>query len=88
MQANEPQTKTKRTANACNACRQSKVKCSGSEPCANCRRRLIRCQFTEAGNRVTRPERFSSLLHQRKSAQHLAVSVNEDSSGIASRPQD
>lgn len=34
-------------ANRCVACRQSKIKCSGEEPCANCRRRSVRCRFTD-----------------------------------------
>ncbi|KAL4920415.1 hypothetical protein BDW62DRAFT_208935 [Aspergillus aurantiobrunneus] len=47
-QAQPEPYKPKRTSNACIACRQSKIKCSGVEPCANCQRRAIECQFTDA----------------------------------------
>ncbi|KAJ5081573.1 hypothetical protein NUU61_009837 [Penicillium alfredii] len=50
--------KPRRTANACIACRQSKIKCSGDEPCVNCQRRFIRCQFSEASTKVLVSERF------------------------------
>ncbi|PYI07533.1 hypothetical protein BO78DRAFT_443093, partial [Aspergillus sclerotiicarbonarius CBS 121057] len=36
----------------CIACRQSKIKCSGNGPCANCQRRCIRCQFSETNTKV------------------------------------
>ncbi|OAQ92981.1 Zn(II)2Cys6 transcription factor [Purpureocillium lilacinum] len=60
--------KAKRTANACLACRQSKIKCSGAEPCGNCQRRLVRCRFEEGCNRITVSERY--LLELRKQAGH------------------
>ncbi|KAF4965665.1 hypothetical protein FSARC_6560 [Fusarium sarcochroum] len=44
--------KTRRTANACVACRQSKIKCSGDDPCQNCQRRSVQCRFTEGGTKV------------------------------------
>ncbi|CAH0002251.1 unnamed protein product [Clonostachys byssicola] len=50
--------KSRRTANACIACRQSKIKCSGDEPCSNCKRRLIPCRFTDGGNKVVVSEKF------------------------------
>ncbi|RAK81572.1 Zn(II)2Cys6 transcription factor [Aspergillus fijiensis CBS 313.89] len=50
--------KARRTANACVACRQSKIKCSGEEPCINCQRRSVRCEFAEGVNRVVVSERF------------------------------
>ncbi|KAJ5439990.1 uncharacterized protein N7458_010988 [Penicillium daleae] len=31
---------------------QSKIKCSGDEPCANCRRRSLTCQFSEGNNKI------------------------------------
>lgn len=42
----------------CVACRQSKIKCSGEEPCANCQRRYVKCQFEECGNKITVSQRF------------------------------
>ncbi|RAH44558.1 Zn(II)2Cys6 transcription factor [Aspergillus brunneoviolaceus CBS 621.78] len=50
--------KARRTANACVACRQSKIKCSGEQPCINCQRRSVRCEFAEGVNRVVVSERF------------------------------
>ncbi|KAE8139721.1 hypothetical protein BDV38DRAFT_241088 [Aspergillus pseudotamarii] len=50
--------KPRRTAIACIACRQSKVKCSGDEPCANCIRRSLTCQFSEANSKVLVSERL------------------------------
>ncbi|KAF5020812.1 hypothetical protein F66182_7151 [Fusarium sp. NRRL 66182] len=53
--------KTRRTANA-----QSKIKCSGYDPCQNCQRRSVPCRFTEVGVKVMVSERFvpSFLSHQ------------------------
>ncbi|KAK7229301.1 hypothetical protein V2G26_001471 [Clonostachys chloroleuca] len=59
--------KSRRTANACIACRQSKIKCSGDEPCSNCKRRLIPCRFTDGGNKVVVSEKY--LQELRKQAQ-------------------
>lgn len=45
-------------ANRCIACRQSKIKCSGDEPCSNCRRRSVNCQFSETNHKVLVSEKF------------------------------
>ncbi|KAF4949176.1 hypothetical protein FGADI_9093 [Fusarium gaditjirri] len=45
--------KTRRTANA-----QSKIKCSGNDPCQNCQRRSVHCRFTEGGAKVMVSEKF------------------------------
>ncbi|KAL2860916.1 uncharacterized protein BJX67DRAFT_386196 [Aspergillus lucknowensis] len=50
--------KLKRTSNACIACRQSKIKCTGEQPCANCQRRRVDCRFLETVNKVMVPERY------------------------------
>ncbi|RAK89325.1 Zn(II)2Cys6 transcription factor [Aspergillus costaricaensis CBS 115574] len=50
--------KLKRTSNACIACRTSKIKCTGEEPCANCQRRRVECRFVEGVNKVIVTERF------------------------------
>ncbi|KAK1676008.1 hypothetical protein BDP55DRAFT_693686 [Colletotrichum godetiae] len=42
--------KLRRTTNACISCRQSKIKCSGEEPCANCQRRLMKCEYSDGTN--------------------------------------
>ncbi|KAF9886453.1 hypothetical protein FE257_011485 [Aspergillus nanangensis] len=56
--------KFRRTANACIACRQSKIKCSGTDPCANCQRRVMKCRFVNGGNRVMVNERYLLDLQQ------------------------
>ncbi|KAL3463538.1 fungal-specific transcription factor domain-containing protein [Aspergillus heterothallicus] len=63
------QSKPKRTSNACIACRQSKIKCSGAQPCANCQRRGVDCQFSD-NSKVTVDERFlQRLLDQARNYQ-------------------
>ncbi|PYI20213.1 hypothetical protein BO99DRAFT_383021 [Aspergillus violaceofuscus CBS 115571] len=75
MQA--PARKARRTANACVACRQSKIKCSGEEPCINCQRRSVRCEFAEGVNRVVVSERYLRRLEaQVRSQQALATMKN------------
>ncbi|KAJ0414775.1 hypothetical protein BJY00DRAFT_305383 [Aspergillus carlsbadensis] len=55
-----PPRKLKRTSNAsrCIACRASKIKCTGTDPCANCTRRRIECRFLESVSKVMVPERY------------------------------
>ncbi|KAL5362581.1 Zn(II)2Cys6 transcription factor [Aspergillus floccosus] len=74
--ANEVQAgprKFRRTANACVACRQSKIKCSGDEPCANCQRRALKCRFLDGGNRVVVTERYLRELRQQAIEQQRSV---------------
>ncbi|RMJ22234.1 putative transcription factor [Aspergillus sp. HF37] len=61
--------KSRRTSNACVACRQSKIKCSGHEPCANCERRALRCLFVEGSSKVVVTERYLHQL-QRQAKEH------------------
>ncbi|KAL4883600.1 fungal-specific transcription factor domain-containing protein [Aspergillus karnatakaensis] len=42
----------------CAACRHSKIKCSGDEPCLNCRRRSLDCQFTEGNSKILVDEQY------------------------------
>ncbi|KAF4978258.1 hypothetical protein FZEAL_5364 [Fusarium zealandicum] len=56
--------KARRTANACVSCRQSKIKCSGEDPCQNCQRRAVQCRFTEGGTRVMVSERYLQDLQK------------------------
>ncbi|KAL4942658.1 hypothetical protein BDV06DRAFT_235261 [Aspergillus oleicola] len=50
--------KPRRAAIACAACRHSKIKCSGDEPCLNCRRRSLDCQFTEGNSKILVDEQY------------------------------
>ncbi|KAL3485509.1 hypothetical protein BJX62DRAFT_242865 [Aspergillus germanicus] len=56
--------KPRRAAIACAACRQSKIKCSGEEPCLNCRRRSLECQFTEGSSKVLVDEQYLHSLQR------------------------
>ncbi|KAH9238184.1 hypothetical protein K456DRAFT_1747775 [Colletotrichum gloeosporioides 23] len=49
--------KIRRTTNACIPCRTSKIKCTGDEPCANCRRRVVRCKYEDSGTKASSSER-------------------------------
>ncbi|KAB8261466.1 hypothetical protein BDV32DRAFT_158214 [Aspergillus pseudonomiae] len=60
--------KLRRTANACVACRQSKIKCSGKEPCANCQRRAVKCRFVEGSNKITVTESYLQQLRRQAKA--------------------
>ncbi|KIL87955.1 hypothetical protein FAVG1_08837 [Fusarium avenaceum] len=60
--ASEPYSeprKTRRTANA-----QSKIKCSGDDPCQNCTRRSVECHFREGVTKVMVSERYLQDLQK------------------------
>ncbi|PYH96245.1 Zn(II)2Cys6 transcription factor [Aspergillus ellipticus CBS 707.79] len=69
----------KRTANACISCRQSKIKCSGEEPCANCQRRTIPCRFAEESRKILISER---CLHD------LQIQAKQQHGGTRKRPHE
>ncbi|KAL3454224.1 hypothetical protein BJX65DRAFT_317914 [Aspergillus insuetus] len=73
-----PPRKLKRTSNACIACRASKIKCTGADPCANCTRRRIGCRFLESVSKVMVPERY---------LRELQGKVGESVSRQPSQPQ-
>ncbi|KAB8248430.1 hypothetical protein BDV35DRAFT_403587 [Aspergillus flavus] len=62
--------KARRTANACVSCRQSKIKCSGTDPCNNCQRRKVRCVFTEPPNKVVVTESYLQQLRREAEKSH------------------
>ncbi|RKL22652.1 hypothetical protein BFJ70_g13129 [Fusarium oxysporum] len=68
--------KTRRTANACVACRQSKIKCSGDDPCQNCQRRSVQCRFTEGGAKVMVSEKYLQDLQKRVEQQQRSPTNN------------
>ncbi|KAE8138985.1 Zn(II)2Cys6 transcription factor [Aspergillus pseudotamarii] len=82
--------KLRRTANACIACRQSKIKCSGKEPCANCQRRAVKCRFVEGSNKITVTESHvgSSYLQQlrRQAKEHQSPTGTKRSADTAFEP--
>ncbi|KAK2609151.1 hypothetical protein QQS21_002233 [Conoideocrella luteorostrata] len=77
--------KLRRTANACVPCRQSKIKCSGEEPCANCQRRFVNCRFEDGGNKISVPERYLREL-QKKAKQQQPSDEAKFSNGSTSTP--
>ncbi|WQF78563.1 Putative zn(2)Cys(6) fungal-type DNA-binding domain-containing protein [Colletotrichum destructivum] len=60
----------RRANNACTRCRERKVKCSGSFPCANCLRKSVECVFDKEDRKVVVSERFLNDL-KRKSGYGL-----------------
>ncbi|OAR01680.1 hypothetical protein LLEC1_02195 [Akanthomyces lecanii] len=73
--------KPRRTAHACIPCRQSKIKCSGEEPCANCERRYVKCRFEDCGgDKVTVTQRYLRDL-QRQANYARSRGASHDQSG-------
>ncbi|PYI17868.1 Zn(II)2Cys6 transcription factor, partial [Aspergillus violaceofuscus CBS 115571] len=68
--------KFRRTANACIPCRQSKIKCSGNQPCGNCQRRMVNCRFVDSGG-------HRIIIHQPSNT--TPFEINSHASG-AQRP--
>ncbi|RSL90526.1 hypothetical protein CDV31_015670 [Fusarium ambrosium] len=67
--------KARRTANACVACRQSKIKCSGDDPCQNCQRRSVQCRFTEGGTKVMVSEKYLQELQKQVEEHQRSPSI-------------
>ncbi|WQF77306.1 hypothetical protein CDEST_02320 [Colletotrichum destructivum] len=89
--------KSRRTTNACVSCRQSKIKCSGDEPCSNCRRRVMRCKYSDGNNKAISPERSANHERpRRQSEQHPSsgskrsydAALGSDDEGSDFRPGD
>ncbi|KAF5585636.1 Zn(2)-C6 fungal-type DNA-binding domain-containing protein [Fusarium pseudocircinatum] len=71
----QAQTKTaNRSRSACDACRRSKIKCSGGNPCSTCRWSQTRCHYTP-GRRLGRPK---GSKNKRTLLQQDAESIDED----------
>lgn len=51
---NKRKSKSAITLQACNRCRQRKVKCSGEQPCVNCIRRKEECVYSKRKDRNTK----------------------------------
>ncbi|GLB07486.1 hypothetical protein AtubIFM57258_002827 [Aspergillus tubingensis] len=79
--------KLKRTSNACIACRTSKIKCTGEEPCANCQRRRVECRFVEGVNKVIVTERYLRELQNRaRKRQGQDTEIQPDRQSIKRTP--
>ncbi|KAL4757014.1 transcription factor domain-containing protein [Aspergillus foveolatus] len=81
------QQKPKRTSNACLACRQSKIKCSGVQPCANCQRRSVDCQFTDT-HKVMVDERYLRKLFEETMGHQQSPQEQQQPSPGMKRPAD
>ncbi|KAI1366243.1 hypothetical protein F5Y08DRAFT_301652 [Xylaria arbuscula] len=57
----------KRSSNACERCRQQKIRCSGSRPCDACRKRNLTCTFNLEDQKIMVTRRYIEEL-QRGSA--------------------
>ncbi|KAE8155257.1 fungal-specific transcription factor domain-containing protein [Aspergillus avenaceus] len=55
----------RRVQKACRRCRDQKIKCTGSEPCDQCSKRLLACQFDSQSQRVLVTRRYINDLHER-----------------------
>ncbi|KAJ5739730.1 hypothetical protein N7533_012514 [Penicillium manginii] len=86
-QGAEGAPKSKRTPNACIACRQSKIKCSGKEPCANCQRRGVACQFADANKVVIDESYLQKLLSQARQTEARPQSQSQSQSPPQPQPQ-
>ncbi|OBR14946.1 Zn 2cys6 transcription factor [Colletotrichum higginsianum IMI 349063] len=62
--------KSRRTTNACVSCRQSKIKCSGDEPCSNCRRRVVKCKYSDGNNKEISAESHSRSANHERPRRH------------------
>ncbi|KAK0369365.1 hypothetical protein CLIM01_13277 [Colletotrichum limetticola] len=74
----------KRASNACTRCRERKVKCSGSLPCANCLRKSVECVFDKEDRKVVVSERFLNEL-KRKSGYGVEGEISTSPTAKRSR---
>ncbi|PLB53595.1 Zn(II)2Cys6 transcription factor [Aspergillus steynii IBT 23096] len=79
--------KLRRTTNACVACRQSKIKCSGDDPCANCQRRALSCHFVEGGNKVTVAQKYLQELQRQVRERPQSSPRTKRTADAAFRPE-
>ena len=63
--ANRANAVRKRTVNACQRCRQHKIKCSGQTPCRTCQRRGVVCNFEFTDKKVLVVESHLNELQDR-----------------------
>ncbi|KAJ1952395.1 hypothetical protein IWQ62_006234, partial [Dispira parvispora] len=68
----EPQKK-KRQTQACEYCRQKKIKCNSSRPtCDNCKKRGLTCQYSnQNGKRIQRQGLFENLEKRLENMERL-----------------
>ncbi|KAJ4214126.1 hypothetical protein NW759_010649 [Fusarium solani] len=63
---------------ACLRCRERKVRCSGSHPCANCQRRSTECVFEPEDRKVVVSENYLNEL-KRKAGEENDAATHPDS---------
>lgn len=66
--ANAARRRQKRTTNACLLCRKRKVRCSGRDPCENCIRHSVECQFESESRKVVVSENYLRELKRKIAA--------------------
>ncbi|TDZ16360.1 putative transcriptional regulatory protein [Colletotrichum orbiculare MAFF 240422] len=61
---------TRPKLSACHACHSRKVKCSGGDPCSNCRKRTTKCSYPTSNRLIRVPESYlKDILRQNTSSQ-------------------
>ncbi|KAF1951189.1 Zn(II)2Cys6 transcription factor [Byssothecium circinans] len=70
---------SKRSSNACSRCRRQKIKCSGLQPCANCTKRNLRCEFDDRDMKILVTQGYLADLREK-------VERLERSHSIATNP--
>ncbi|RDW70299.1 hypothetical protein BP5796_08696 [Coleophoma crateriformis] len=78
-----------RRSNACRRCRQRKIRCTGSQPCANCSRRNFDCIIDDEGRRIVVSQRYLRELQQAAGSERTQAerASKESESGHATLPQ-
>lgn len=66
----------------CKQCRQAKIKCSGSIPCARCARRRDTCVFPSDEPHVSVPERYLKDLERRVARARLSQTSARNVGGL------
>nr|POF01397.1 putative transcriptional regulatory protein c3c7.04 [Quercus suber] len=60
----QPGRVRKRVSNACIRCRRQKIKCSGSDPCEQCSRRDLVCNFEQAQHKILVSQSYIARLER------------------------
>ncbi|CAK7201531.1 hypothetical protein SEUCBS139899_004237 [Sporothrix eucalyptigena] len=82
MDHNQTTARPSRRIRACKQCRTSKVRCSGTRPCARCVRRRDVCAFISDEAQVTVSEQYLRELERQAAASTLASVSSSSRSGV------
>ncbi|CAK7231773.1 hypothetical protein SBRCBS47491_008043 [Sporothrix bragantina] len=82
MDHNQMTARPSRRNRACKQCRASKVRCSGTRPCARCVRRRDVCAFLSDEAQVTVPQQYLRELERQAAAATLESVASSSGSGV------